>query len=139
MSGEEVIAGVMVASEMVKGYEQYQGARSQTVVLDQQSQMQQLQYLQKSNSRLDQIEKLLDTQEAVETTKGVSLSSPSFLAIQRNTLNTGAKELENLKTEEQLRKENIENKRRNINNSLFASIFGDVSDAAGKASALKKK
>ncbi len=72
--------------------------------------------------------------------KGINISkSPSFNAIQRETLNTSAKVGKNTDLEKTLMHENIDIEKQNVKNTLYAQLFGDASDAAISFAALQGK
>lgn len=125
-----VMAAVAGGAAIGKAGFQMKAADEQSAALDLQAKEQKLQYQQKTLSNLDVMEKVLDAQTAAMTTRGVAFSSPSFNAIQRATLNIGAKKQQNLDTEQSLGEANIEAEKANVKNTLFAQLFGDVSDVA---------
>ena len=135
--GSGVLFAIEVGATVAAAGEQAEATSRQEKALDEQSKNTQLQYLQKSNSRLSQLTTILGQQEAIETTKGVSLGSASFNAIQRQTFNISQKRQTNLNLEEKANQAAIASKKQNLESSLFASLFGDVAGAASAGSAIK--
>ena len=135
--GTAVMIGLMVASTAAEAEEQSQAASSRDAALTEQSKNTQLQYLQKSNSRLSQMQTLLGQQEAMQSTSGLSMGSASFNAIQRSTFDISQKHQANLTAEEKAKQGIISAQKANLNNSLFAQLFGDVGSLAGGVSKAK--
>jgi len=134
--GNSIVALAAFTSAPFAEYEKY-GAQKRSAddeinAINLQAQEQQLAYEQKSISNLDLVKKTLDTQEAMMTTRGVSMNSSSFNAIQRNTLNIGNKTNENLDIEKSFMDLNIENEKRNVKDKLQADLFGDISDLSSQ-------
>ena len=100
--------------------------------LDLQAKQLELQTQQKTLANYDSMTKVIDAQNAHMTTTGTSFSSPSFNAIQRETLNIGAKRQKNIDIEYELGEENIKIEKENVRNTLFAQMFGAASDIAFK-------
>jgi|SRR5882672_3409906 len=111
------------------GYE-IKGANEREEALELQSKQLEIQTQQKTLSNYAVLEKTLAAQEAHMTTTGAAFSSPSFNAIQRDTLNVGAEEQKNINLEGEIAQENIEIEKRNVRNSLYAQLFGDTAQAA---------
>lgn len=128
-----VMAGVSVASELGKAVAQKNAADSKTAALDLQGKELMLQTEQKSLSNYDVMEKVLDAQIAHQTTTGTTLGSPSFNAIQRETFNIGGRRQSNIDIEGDIAQENIKLEKDNVRNTLFAQLFGDVSETAVNA------
>lgn len=95
-----------------------------------------LRYQQESLSNFDLIEKTLARQTAEATTRGVALSSPSLLAIQRRTIDTGFKQQKNLDIEKSFAERNRAIEKKNVNNKLFAQLFGDATSLASSFASL---
>ncbi len=134
-----VMAAIAGGAEIGKMGSEYAAAQEQEKALDMQGKEQTIEYQQKSLNNLDAVDKVLQAQEAMESTRGVAFSSPSFNAIQRATLNIGAKNQRNLDTEKSLMDENIDIEKQNVKTSLFASLFGDVANTAVSAYSLDQK
>lgn len=135
-----LIAGAIAAGSTVgKIFFENKAATSQKENIDLQMGENHLQHQQKTLANYDAMQNLLDTQEAQLTTRGVKSSSPSFGAIQRNTINIGAKEQKNLDIEESLTDYNLRTEKKNVNDQLFASIFGDVANFGESAASLAGK
>lgn len=134
-----VMAAVSAGASVAKIGFDVKAAESAENALNLQAKQATIQYQQKTLSNLDTMEKVLDAQAAALTTRGVAFSSPSFNAIQRATLNIGAKKGQNIATEESLAQENIRIEKENVRSHLWASIFGDVSQAAMSAASIAAK
>src|SRR5688500_14906888 len=85
-----------------------QAAKSDLKTLDLQSQQSQIQYMQKMLGNDDLMQKVMDKQLVQASARGLNLSSPSFNAIQRATYNTGAKQAQNIQSEENISQMNIQ-------------------------------
>lgn len=114
------------AAEGAKAFGQTKAASSQKKTLDLQSKQSQLRYNQEQINNLDILEKTLQTQEAEATTRGVSLASQSFAAIQADTVGKAGKEAANLEMEQSLFKRGLAIEKKNIKQTLFSNLFGDV-------------
>lgn len=127
LAGYEIaLLAVTAAATTAEAYEQYNAAQSQSEALDLQSQQQTIAYQDKTLSNYDAMEKVLQAQEAQMTVRGTAFSSPSFNAIQRDTENTGARNQRNLDTEESIAQMNIQIEKQNVNDTLWAQLFGDA-------------
>jgi hypothetical protein len=60
------------------------------------------------------------------STRGVAFSSPSFNAVQRDTENIAATEKKNLDLSKSMLDRHIAVEKRNVRNTLYAHLFGDV-------------
>lgn len=116
-----------VAAEGAKAFGQTKAASSQRKSIDLQSKQSQLKYQQEQINNLDILEKTLQAQEAEATTRGVSLASQSFGAIQADTVAKGGKNATNLEMEESLYQRGLGIEKKNIKKTLFSNLFGDVS------------
>lgn len=134
-----VMAAVAGGAAIGKAGFEMKAADQKNEALDLQAKEQKLQYQQKTLGNLDVMEKVLDAQTAAMTTRGVAFSSPSFNAIQRATLNIGAKKQQNLESEQSLAEANIEAEKANVKNTLFAQLFGDASELAMSAAGIYAK
>jgi len=134
-----VLAGVAVAAETGKAVFEYNAAQEHEKALDLQGKQLELQTQQKTLNNYAVMEKVIDAQTAHMTTTGTAFSSPSFNAIQRETLNIGAKNRKNIDIEGELGGENIEIEKRNVRNTLYAQLFGDAASAASSAASVYAK
>jgi hypothetical protein len=125
-----VLGGVAIASDVGQAQEQVNAANAEEEALNTQSKELALQTQQKTLSNYDVMEKVLDAQVAHMTVTGTAFSSPSFNAIQRNTLNIGAKEQKNTEIEGDLAQDNIDIEKQNVKSKLYSELFGDVSNAS---------
>lgn len=124
------LATVAVGAEVGKMGFEIQAANEQKAALDLQAKQMRLNAQQKTLANIDVMEKVLDAQVAHQSTTGTAFSSPSFNAIQRSTLNIGAKRQKNIDIEGKIAEENIATEKRNVRHSLFAKLFGDVTQGA---------
>lgn len=138
-TGAIVMMAVAAGATVGKMGFEYEASQQREKALDLQAEQQTLAYQQKTLQNLDSVEKVLDAQTAAMTTRGVAFSSPSFNAIQRATLNIGSKKQSNLETENSIAQENIELEKENVRNTLYAQLFGDVSNLAMQGSNIYSK
>ncbi len=125
------IETILLVSAALKGGQAIAGgfqASAESEALDLKSKQENLRYQQESLKQLDLMEKVLDRQVVQAVAKGVSTSSPSFLAIRENTFNEGAKGQKNLETEESIFQQNIKIEKGNVKASLFSKMFGQAAD-----------
>lgn len=115
---------------------EYEAAQQKEKALDLQGQQLQLQNQQKQLGNLDMMEKVLDAQASAMTTRGVAFTSPSYNAIQRATLNIGAKKQANTTIEGNLAMENLDIEKQNVRTTLYAQLFGDVANVAFTAASM---
>jgi hypothetical protein len=134
-----VMASVAAGATVGKAAFEVEAANDKISAIDLQSKEIKLQSQQKTLANYDAMEKVIQAQQAHMTTTGTAFSSPSYNAIQRNTLNIGAKKGRNLETEEALEMENLEIEKRNVRNTLYAQLFGDVASLATSAASASAK
>lgn len=121
-----LIMATAAAMEVGEGVMQVQAVEGKEKQLDLQAKQNELQYQQQTLSHLDNLNKVIQHQTAQMTTRGVAFASPSFNAIQRNTENIAAKQQKNLDIEKSLSDNLIGIEKRNVRNSLYSQLFGDV-------------
>lgn len=129
---------IFVAATVAASAAEISAADEKTRALNRQQQATALQTKQKTLSNYDVMEKTLDAQIAHESVNGTAFSSPSFNAIQRNTLNIGAREASNIELEGKIADSNFESEKANVRDTLFAQLFGNVASTAFSAAAIKK-
>lgn len=134
-----VMAGVAATAEVAKSYAEANAAAAREASLELQGKELQLQTQQKTLQNYEVMEKVLDAQVAHMTTTGAAFSSPSFNAIQRNTLNIGSRKARNIETEGELAQENIEIEKKNVRNTLYAQLFGNAAHVAMTAASAYAK
>jgi len=134
-----VMAGVAIGATEGKMFMEYKAAGEKEKALDLQAKQMALQTQQKTLANYEQIEKVLDAQQAYMTTTGAAFSSPSFNAVQRHTVNTGSKKQKNIDIEGELAQENIKSEKRNVRNTLYAQLFGDAASIAMSAAGASSK
>ncbi len=127
------MAAVATGATVGKMGMEISAADASTRAIEMQAKQGELLYQQKTLSNLAMMDKVLDEQTAAMTTRGVAFSSPSFNAIQRATLNIGAKKQKNTEIEQSFYNANLEIEKENVSNKLYASLFGDVAQVAGQA------
>jgi len=127
------LAGI---AEGVKAVFQINAEDSREEQINLQTELQTVQYQQKKLNTYDTMQRVLATQTAQATVRGVSLGSPSFNAIQRHTYDLGAKELQNQETELSFVQRNAQIEKSAARSSLYASLFGDVAEIGLKAAEL---
>lgn len=120
-----IVAGAKALGETALGFNIETEKENQ---INLQAEQQRLQYQQKTLANYDLTNKILDRQLVEASAKGVSLGSPSLEALQRNTLNVGAKKELNLETEEGIFERNIRVERENVENTMTAQLLGNLTD-----------
>lgn len=113
-------------------------ANQKTQALELQQKQSALQTQQKTLSNYDVMEKTIAAQIAHQSQTGTAFSSPSFNAIQRNTVNIGARTAANTELEGKITQANAESEKANVRNTLFAQLFGNASNVAFSAAAINK-
>lgn len=131
------VAGFL--GEVGKAYSQSQAAMSRQHSLDLQEKQNTLSFQQKTLSNYDLLDKILARQTAEATVRGIKLSSPSFEAIERSTLNADSRELKNIDIEKNLYDANIAIEKNNVRKTLYAQLFGDVAETAMSFATLASK
>ncbi len=126
-------------SALGKGYAQYQAMNEQEEALKVKSEQNNIIYQQKTLANYDLTNKILDAQLAQESARGVGLGSPSFQAIQENTLNVGAKNQRNLETEKSIFERNEDIEKQNVKLTFASQIFGDITDFASSLASVGSK
>lgn len=125
-----VILGAAIGLEAAKSYFDYDAAKSRRHALDLQNKQNQIQIQQKTLANYDQVQKVLEAQEAAMTTRGVSFASPSYKAIAGEAYNVGAKTQKNINLEGEIDKANIDIEKQNVKDTLFAQLFGNAASVA---------
>lgn len=133
------MAAIAAVSEVGKAGAETAAASEKRKALDLQGKEIALQTQQKTLQNYAVMEKTLDAQAAHMTTTGLAFSSPSYNAIQRNTLNIGARKARNVELEGDLEEQNIDIEKKNVKNTLFAQLFGDTAETALAVGSLGSK
>lgn len=128
-----VLAAVATGATIGKMGAEKEAEQANLSAINAQSKLLALQYQQKNMQNLDMTDKLLSKQAAQMAARGVAFDSPSFNAIQRETLNVGSRKESNLKTEESLGQQSLDMERKNVKATLHAQLFGDVASLAFNA------
>lgn len=128
-----IIFAALAGTTALKAYFQTSAAEQQEQAIENEMQQQHLQYQEKRLQNYDLAQRVLSTQTAQATARGVSLSSPSFNAIQRNAFNASSREASNLEVEDDLLTRYRKAEKSNVRNTLYAQLFGDAADAIKSA------
>ena len=137
MTVESALLAGGVLTKALQAGSQMNAASSQMRAIELQQKEKHLQLDQKRLSLYSNIEKTLATQSAQATTKGISATSPSVNAIQRETLSIGSENFQNIKTEKELADYNAEIQKQNVNDTLTANLIGDVTSGVQSFAKLK--
>lgn len=141
--GLTLLAAGSVVGTVAQAQAQEAAAAAEQQQLALQQKQQTIQTQQKTLKNYDDLQQLLNAQESVESTRGVASGSPSFNAIQRNSLNSSSQTQTNIDTQNMLQQEGIDYEKQNVQNSLYAQLFGDamtgVSNVTGIVSKIPTK
>lgn len=124
------LAAISAGATVGKMSAEKEAEQANLSALNQQSRLSQLQYQQKTLQNLELTHQMLSKQAAQLSTRGVAFDSPSFNAIQRETLNTAARKQTNQNTEESLTNQFYDIEKKNVKNTLHAQLFGDTANLA---------
>lgn len=124
------LAAIAAGATIAKASAEKESEQANLSAINQQSKLLALQYQEKTIHNLEMTDKILQHQAVQLSTRGVSYSSPSFNAIQRETLNISSKNQSKLNTEKTLADQGLEIERRNVKATLHAQLFGDVAGFA---------
>lgn len=127
--GMELAIIAVAATAVSTGFEMVSNssaASAQLQALQLEGQQETIRYQQKSLENLNNVTQVLDAQVAESTTRGYAVHSASFNAIQRKTVNTGAKQQSNLDISHQLSQESLKAERSNVRRTLTAKVFGGL-------------
>lgn len=137
--GALALAAIAAGATVAKMSAEKEAEQANLSALNQQSKLTALQYQQKTMQNLEITDKMLSRQAAQMAVRGVAFSSPSYNAIQRETLNVGSRKQTNLDTEESLHQQAIEIEKRNVKSTLHAQLFGDAATLAFNAVGFAEK
>lgn len=132
-----IAAGIGIVSGIAGMYETTLAERAQMEQINLQSKQRQLQLTQKKTSIYDQTLKVLQRQTAQATTRGIGMDSPSFNAIQRQTLNLSSENLQNVNTQQELLDYSAKAERESARNTMYAKLFGQAGSMAMSFGALR--
>lgn len=118
--------GGLVGSTYAQAGFQQEAANSQLSALTTESKESTLNTQQKTLANYDALQKLTAAQEAQGTVRGFTLGSPSFNAIQRQSVNISAKAQKNINIEGDITQENIAREKQNVKDTLNAQFLGDI-------------
>ncbi len=124
------MAAVAAGATIGKMSAEKEAEQANLSAINQQSKLLTLQYQQKTMQNLEITDKLLSKQAAQMAARGVAFDSPSFNAIQRETLNVGSRKESNLNTEKSLSDQALDIERKNVKTTLHAQLFGDTANVA---------
>lgn len=130
------LAAAAFGADIGQGVAQYNEYEEKVQQIDTQAKYTRLQYIQKSEANYDNIQKILATQTAQATVRGITLNSPSFNAIQRNTYNTFAKTQRNDDTYENISQLNDKIEKQQALDAFHSQIFGDIIDTGKQAASI---
>lgn len=136
MSGAETVVALMVVAGAAKtgqGVLQSEAAGAREEAINMEREQRYLQYQQKTMANYELTNKILDSQLAQGSAKGIGLGSSSFEAIQRETTNVSAKKQKNLNLEEDIFERNAKIEKQNVQDTLAAQLFGDTASFAEEA------
>jgi translation elongation factor P/translation initiation factor 5A len=139
MGIETALFVLAVGAKTGESYEESQAASEKSRALDIQGKEIRLSTEQKTLANYDAMEKVLQAQIAHMTTTGLAFSSPSFNAIQRATYNTAAKSAKNIELMGDIQEENTRIEKENVENTLYAQLFGNVASTAVAGTSLYTK
>jgi len=130
-AGIEVVA--TIGGALLGGQAQEQAAAAQKRALDIREQQEQIAAKTREVQRIDKLQSVLATQRAIQGARGGSLSSPSFNAIQRSSINNFAQDqnADNLNVDFQRESEEVEKQA-----AGEQARFGIASEVVGVASNL---
>jgi len=133
------LAAISAGATVAKMSAEKEAAQADLSAINQQSRLQSVQYQQKQLQNLDLTEKMISKQTAQMTTRGVAFDSPSFNAVQRDTINTGSKQARNDKLTDSIAQDALNDERRNVKRTLHAKLFGEVAEFSFNAANLVSK
>jgi len=133
------LAAISAGATVAKMSAEKEAAQADLSAINQQSRLQSVQYQQKQLQNLDLTEKMISKQTAQMTTRGVAFDSPSFNAVQRDTINTGSKQARNDKLTDSIAQDALNDERRNVKRTLHAKLFGDVAEFSFNAANVVSK
>ena len=122
--GAGVLLAITAATKVAQVSSGISAAHKKEDAIDMQADENVIQNQQRQMQNYSQASKLLGMQEVQAVGKGVSMSSSSFNAIQRQSLNTTAKKASNLNIERNLIMQNAQNERDQVHKSIDAMLFG---------------
>jgi len=122
------LAAISAGATVAKMSAEKEAERADLSAINEQSKLQSIQYQQKQLQNLELTDKMLSKQAAQMTTRGVTFNSPSFNAVQTDTINAGAKQSRNDKLAESIGEGSFEAERKNVKRTLHAKLFGDVAE-----------
>lgn len=138
-AGAVALAAIAAGATIGKMSAEKEAEQANLSAINQQSKLSALQYQQKTMQNLDLTDKMLSRQAAQLSARGVAFDSPSFNAIQRETLNVGGKKASNLETEQSISQQAFELEKHNVKTTLHAQLFGDAANFAFNAISLADK
>lgn len=125
--------GVAVAGMMLKSYEQRNQAEAQKDALTMRGQQEQLAAEQKENQRAQKLQEVMSTQIANQGASGLSFSSPSFNAIQIDSINKFAADEKLDELNNQWQQAAITQQKDNIDDEFIANLGSNLFSAASFA------
>lgn len=120
------LAGLSAVSKIAESSQEEQAAQAQQERLSLQASQEKLKHNQQTIKNYDNLQKMLSKQEAVASTRGYKLTSPSFNAIQTHSMNIASKHQRNMNTAHAINMANIDMERHNVQNKLGSQLFGNA-------------
>jgi len=136
------VQGVLgVVGSVVQGVEGFRASEERTQQLEEEVNQQKLLAAQQANANLDKISNVIATQTVQAESRGISTSSPSFTAIETQSLNNFGTDQRLSDTQSNIRlnalQSQIEASRELGKFSLFAGAVNAVSRAVGAGQAIE--
>jgi len=122
------MAAISAAATIGQGVTQVSQASSDKERLKIQEEQMRLETQQRTLSNYDALKKVLAAQIAENSVSGTAPTSASFNAIQRATVNAGARQQKNIELEQDLSEENYDIEKESINKSLYGKLFADAAN-----------
>lgn len=129
-AGGIALAAIAAGATIGKMSAEKEAAEADLSAINQQSKLLALQYQQKNIQNLEATDKILNRQAAQLSVRGVTFDSPSFNAIQRETINAGARKTANLQTEQSIAEQGLAIEKQNVKRTLHTQLFGDATTLA---------
>ena len=126
----DLATAVVGGSLILKTFEQRNQAEAEKQALDLREQQEEIAAVSRENQRAQEIQRVISTQTANQAASGVSLSSPSFNAIQMNSINEFAQDEKLDALNFQFQKAAIDQQKSNVDTSFMGNLAGNLIDAA---------
>ena len=134
MGAAGAMVAITAASAAMQAEAQYSASEEQKDQLAIQRRQAEMKALDQSNKETDQVRSILSSQRAKEAAAGVSPSSQSFFAIQRDTFNKYAQDQKVRDVNQTLTEQEISRKMNQIDTQEFFGLAGLGLSTAGSIS-----